>query len=325
MTAELLEERLRNLAVQTPDAGRVSARILAARANPSGPPMPRIALGAVAFVVLAALIAYFVPAADTAVADVPFAGEMLRDAGLVGARDRITMVNATSTSAGYTLKLAGAYADSSRTVLLLNSNPPSLPGFGNAVQLTDQFGRSYAYQGGVEDMRTGEETMQFEPLAWPDAITGARITLHVTSLQPPDATGIGPAVAGSWTLRASLGIDVAKALPLPASASLGPAHFTFTSVSYSPATIEVDMTVSGVTDADLSRVVPGNSGKGSPALTVIMLDPSGQIINGTGGSGGGLNATNIRFFGFRQSGPGNYTLRVGYYGYGTFERLIAVP
>ena len=89
MTTELIEHRLRTLAVVTPDPGRVSAHVLAQgqRRRPRG--IWRIAVAPVAVLVLAALVIYFVPAVDTAVANVPFAGDLLRSAGLVGARDRI--------------------------------------------------------------------------------------------------------------------------------------------------------------------------------------------------------------------------------------------
>lgn len=322
MTTDMLEVRLENLAVESPDPGRVSARVLARAPRPRRRRWPRVALSTIAAIALVALVAYFVPAADTVVAKVPFAGDLLRDAGLVGAQDRITSVGSSATSSGYTLTLVGAYADSSRTVLLVRSNPPSLPYFG--AVLTDQFGRSYQYQGGTADMRNGDETMQFEPLAWPDAYTGARITLHVPALQPVYATGPGPSVPGSWTLPATLGVDVATALPAPEPANLGQAHFRFTSVTYTPATVEVDMEVTGVSSDYLGRIVP-DGGKGAPALTIDLTDPNGQVINGSAGSSGDLSATQVRFFGFRLGGGGDYVLRVTLAGDGSFERVLKIP
>jgi hypothetical protein len=323
MTTDLLEQRLENLAVETPDAGRVSARVLARAPLPRRRRGPRVALSLVATVVLLVLVAYFVPTADLAVAKVPIAGDWLRDAGLVGAHDRITMVGSRATSSGYTLTLVGAYADSTRTVLLVHSNPPSLPGSGFETVLRDQFGRSYQFQGSVTDTRTGDESMQFEPLAWPDAITGARITLQISSIDTVTATGPRTSVAGSWTLRATLGVDVAQALPLPEPASLGAANFRFTSVTYTPATVQVDMEVTGVSGDYLWRRIP-DGGKGTLALQIELIDPNGQVINGGGGSGD-PSATHIQFVAFRESGAGNYLLRVTLVGDGTFDRVLKIP
>src|SRR5712692_1907354 len=181
MTIGLLEERLQNLSVDTPDAGRVAALVLSRASRRRTRRLPR-ALGAgAATIALLVLVAYFVPAADLALANVPVAGEVLRYAGLVGAADRITAVGAVSTSSGYRLKLVAAYADSSRTVLLLNADPPIQPA--TSVTLTDQFGRTYQWQNGTSDSNTGAWVMQFEGPAWPDSVTGARLTLHFSQLQ----------------------------------------------------------------------------------------------------------------------------------------------
>ena len=53
MTVEMLEERLQKLAIDAPDAGRISARVLA-RQTRRRIRVPRLATGFVAFVVLAA-------------------------------------------------------------------------------------------------------------------------------------------------------------------------------------------------------------------------------------------------------------------------------
>ena len=239
-TVELLEQRLLELALESPDAARVSAKVLA------GPRrrrihVPRVASGLVGVVLLITLIAYFVPAADTAVASrVPWTGEIMQWAGLVGASDRITYVNAAATSSGYRLELQGAYADSTRTVLLMHAEP-AIAVASDAV-ITDQFARTYRISGSSSNLLTGDIVMQFEPLAWPDPITGARITLHVSQL----GTSSSDTVYGTWELTAALGVDVGKPLPLPAPADLGPAHFRFTSIVYTPATIEVDIEVTGV-------------------------------------------------------------------------------
>jgi hypothetical protein len=319
MTVELLEQRLEELAIETPDAGRVAAKVLSRRSR-RRVRIPRIATASVAFVVLAALVAYFVPAADTAIASrVPWTGEVLQWAGLVGASDRITYVNSTATSSGYRISLGGVYADSTRTMLLMHVDP-AIASTADPVVITDQFGRTYQFSGSSSNTLTGDIVMQFEPLAWPDSVTGARITLHVAHLETPSHA----TVSGSWDLTASLGVDVAKTVPVPAPADLGPAHFRFTSVTYTPATIEVDMEVTGVSGDELSQRIPDGL-KGFQALQVDLLDPSGQVIHGNGSPSGDQNPNHIHAFGWRTGGGGKYTVRVSYYGYGSFNRELVIP
>jgi hypothetical protein len=95
-------------------------------------------------------------------------------------------------------------------------------------------------------------------------------------------------------------------------------------VTYTPATIEVDIEVTGVSADYLWRRIP-DGGKGTLALQIELVDPNGQVINGNGGSGGDQSATQIRFFGFRESGAGSYLLRVTLVGDGTFERVLKIP
>jgi hypothetical protein len=320
MTTELLEHRLHDLVIETPDAGRVSARVLAHTAKRPSRRLPRLTAGAMATLALIALVAYFAPAADTALAGVPVAGDLLRQAGLVNAAGRITSVGAVSTSSGYRITLVGAYADSTRTVLLINCDPPALL---TSVDLRDQFGRSYFYQGGVTDGRTGNIAIQFDPLAWPDAVTGARITVHVSSIETTDIASRSQ-IAGSWTLPATLGVDQTTSLPLSGTASLGPLQVRFSSVGYTPATVTVDLEITGVTPDELNRRIP-DGGKGTPAFTIDLIDPNGNVINGEWWLGNDGNVERLHFLGFRLTGGGSYVLRISYIGHGEFERTLTIP
>lgn len=320
MTTDLLEKRLHELEVSTPDAGRVSSRALAKPSRQSRRAVPRFALGAVACVALAALIAYFAPAADTAVAGVPIAGDALRDAGLIGAQDRITSVGSTSSSSGYKVTLVAAYADSTRTVLFLKSDPAAIT-FGPTNGLTDQFGRSYNPANGSGNLLTGESVLQFQPFAWPISITGARITLQLSEVE----TGLNAttAVKGSWTLHATLGLEEGTALALPQPATLGRAHFAFTSISYTPASIAVDINITGVTFDDLNRRLPDGL-KGTPAFQIDLLDPSGANITGASEMNDDwLGVIHLHALGYRTGGTGAYTVRVGYLGE-SFERTLLI-
>jgi hypothetical protein len=137
---------------------------------------------------------------------------------------------------------------------------------------------------------------------------------------PPENT-----TSGTWELTATVSVDVSTSLPVPASGDLGPAHFRFTAAKYTPATVEVDGEVTGVSPDDLGRMVPGNGGKEGPALQIFILDPNGNVINGTGATEGDLGATSFRVQGFRTTGPGRYIVRVSYYGYGSFDRTLTIP
>ncbi|HVC78776.1 MAG TPA: hypothetical protein VND96_19880 [Candidatus Micrarchaeaceae archaeon] len=332
MALETLEQRLTDLSFDTPDAGRISARVLSLVQKPRRRAFPRwLALG-VATLLVAGGVLYFVPAADAGLADAPIAGDLLRDAGLTGAGTQVTSVGAVASSSGFRLQLIGAYADSTRTVLLLRANPAvqwlGVPG--NDIQLTDQFGRSYNWQSGQTDSRTGQAIVQFEALAWPDALTGARITVKVAAVERaclanafcssplPD----GPVVKGSWVLPATLGVDEGTALALPAAAQLGAARFQFTSVRSSTATIGIDIQVTGVTFDDLGQMIP-DGGKGTAVFTIDLFSPTGDVANTSFSMGEGLQGPIIQFLAYR-SGPGEYRLHISYRG-SSVDRILTVP
>jgi hypothetical protein len=333
MSIDLLEQRLEHLSFETPDAGRVTARVLSHAAGRRGR-WPRAAALGVANIALLLLVGYFVPSADAVFADAPIAGDLLRDAGLVGAANRVTAVGAVSTSSGFRVELVGAYADSTRTVLLLHASPAIVFG-GAGPELTDQFGRSYHLESAVSNGLTGDIAATYESLGWPDAITGARITLRMTSVEPipcvtppsgdPAQTICKPVqpVAGTWTLRATLGMDEGSALALPAPVQLGPATYRFTSVRSSSATIEVDLTVTGVTAADLQRRIP-DQGKGTAVFDIALLGPAGDVVTNLYELGENDQGVRIRIVGNRFT-PGDYRLRVSYLGSGEFERVLHVP
>jgi len=336
MSIDLLEKRLENLSVETPDAGRVTAHVLAHAAERSHRRRwPRIAaLGATSIAFLL-LVVYFVPVADMALADTPIAGDLLRDAGLVGAANRVTSLGAVATSSGYRVDLFGAYADSSRTVLLLHASP-MIFWAGLGPELKDQFGRSYHMQSAESNALTGTLILTYEPLAWPDSATGARISLAFTSVEPltcvfspsgdpaQDSCKMGQPVAGSWMLRAAVAVDQATTLPLPSPAQLGPGTYRFTSARSSAATIEVDLTVTGVTEADLERRIPDGF-KGTAVFDIALLGPAGDVVTTFYQSAeDAQGAVNVRIVGFRLA-PGAYRVRVSYLGSGEFERVLHVP
>ena len=321
MTTEALEQRLRHLTVAAPDAGRITARVLSAVPPSRSNRTLRIAVAPAVLAALTALVVYFVPAAGIAVAEVPLAGDLLRDAGLLAVHDRITSVGSSSSSSGYTVTLVGAYADSTRTVLLVNCRPAAVT-LGPDATLTDQFGRTYNAMNGTGDSLSGENVLEFEPLAWPISITGARITLHMSTIET-SAAATGE-VSGSWTLTGTLGLDESAALAPPGAATLGDAHFTFKSVTYTPASIEIQLDETGVSFEQLGRIVPDGL-KGRPAFEMNVFDPSGaNITGGASMSDDFLGVVHIKVVAFRVGGRGDYTLRITYSGE-SFERVLTIP
>jgi hypothetical protein len=338
-TSDALERRLTDLEVEVPDAGRVSARVLSQARKPQRRQLPRVLGLGVATLLIVSAFLYFVPAADAVLADAPVAGDLLRDAGLVGAGNRVTAVGAVSESSGVRLELVGAYADSTRTVLLIRAHPAIHP-LGSKifdVTLTDQFGRSSFNGSGTSNSMTGDVVATFDALAWPDAITGARITLKVAGVTLACASAAfcnesfsGTYVTGSWTLPAIIGVDEGTVLALPAAGQLGSANFRFTSVIATPATIAVDIEVSGMSMMELGKTVDQSKGKGGPALSVDLIGPDGASYNILGGGGGdvseGLGSVRLHFWWPRDaSSAGDYHLHVAYVGLGEFDRVVHIP
>jgi hypothetical protein len=267
-TLEEIDERLRSLPetlVLDPEdvramAGIVELRFATKRAANTKAASRRglMRLGAVgaaiAVVVLVNLVAaYYAPTYSRALADAPGIGgpssKILAAFGL-SAGD-VTSVNDTATSSGHTLRLTAGYADGLRTVLFvsidgkgLEGNPkgygmnPGDYGLSNYT-LTDQFGHTYTADG------VGGPTMiPFTPLAWPASSVGARLTLHVTSIDAMWLRGAGD-VQGDWTLHATLVAEPAHTLDLPAAVHTAQANYTFTSIRSSANTLIIRWTVDG--------------------------------------------------------------------------------
>ena len=318
MTTDLLEDRLQNLAAGAPDAGRVTDRVLAATPLRRRPVWPRLSRSAVATVVLIVLVLYFVPAAGTVVARIPIAGAAF------GANAHVTVVGSSSTSSGYTLTLTGAFADSARTVIYLHSSP-AIALLGADTVITDQFGRSYHSANSSSDALRGDLIAQFEALAWPDQLTGARIALTVSEVQVGvDRVDI---VRGVWRMTATLGVDEGTSLAPPQPVTIAGARFTFTSISYTPETIAVDIDMSGPTSEDTARMMPPDASnpKGTPVLNFDMLAPDGTPTGGSVEIDDGLfGMSHVHMLVDRGNVSGGlYTIRITYMGQ-SVERTVAV-
>ncbi len=304
MTTNPLEERLQNLAAEAPDAGRVTDRVLAAAPHRRRPVWPRLSLSAVATAVLIVLVLYFVPASGTVVARIPIAGQAF------GANSHVTVVGSSSTSSGYTLTLTGAFADSARTVLYVHSSP-AIAFLGMDTVITDQFGRSYHSANSSSNTATGDLVAQFDALAWPDQLTGARIALNVSTVQ----LGVDnrDTVRGAWHMTAILGVDEGTSVVPPQPATIAGARFTFTSVTYTPETIAIEMPPD-----------PSNP-KGMPVLSFDVLAPDGAQAGGSSEIDDGVfGVSYVHILSDRVDvGGGLYTIRITYVGQ-SVERTVAV-
>jgi len=255
----------------------------AVKSHSPRPPLVRlgvVAVTIVALILLNIVAAYFAPTYSRALADAPGiggpSGRILAGFGLNSGE--VTAINDSATSSGHTLRLAAGYADGLRTVLFisvdgkgLDGNPkgfgmnPGDYGLGNFT-LTDQFGHTYLPSGvGTPNW------IPFTALAWPASRVGARLTLHVTSIDALWLRGSAE-INGDWNLHATLVAEPAHALALPAPVHTAQADYTFTMVRSSTTTLIIHWTVTGtVLDEEIKlrpTNVPGTTQE--PPYQVLM-------------------------------------------------------
>lgn len=276
-----LEQRIRELRIPTPPALVPAAIAAAARpsavAGRASGPSPRphaarrwVALGAgliAALLITNAVGTYFVPRYSQALANAPFlgaaSGPILRSVGLSGSS--LTELSGSTTSNGHTLHLVSGYADTVRTVVFVQVDgrpleAPSKTSHGYYLDgtLTDQFGHTYhQVNGGAQGAASS-----FEPLVWPAAATGARLTLHVNALLP---TGFGDStVKGDWSLNFTLTQQPGRLLDPPAPLQVGDTTYTFTRMQVSGDLFELHWSISGGALTRMHALVDGYYGKNPP-------------------------------------------------------------
>jgi hypothetical protein len=306
---------------------------------------------AVAAVTLTAFIggnfaaAYYSPRYGAALAQAPLLGAVsdpvLRAAGLTP--ESLLPLESSATSSGHTIRLVGGYSDPTRTVLILevDGQAPSLPSKASRTYyidgyLTDQFGHMYQQASGPEQ----GVASRFEPLVWPASSLGARLTLHVSQLRPNWKTGT--AIAGAWTLHATLTQRPGHALPIPAPIAESGMVYTFTSLRSSSRALEVKWSARGPAVDRIREVFPSalNASQGaarsqaSDELRTLdeeylwphLLDAAGRPLPltnfgfnfGLPGSSGAAQGELDVFL----PGPGLYRIS---FGTGTVSRVVEVP
>jgi hypothetical protein len=191
--------------------------------------------------------AYFAPRYGQALADAPFVGgvaaPVLRYSGLDASE--ITKLNVSATSAGHTIKLVGGYADTERTVLLMefDGKPHQVPSKSNhdpccfaEGTLTDQFALQYQRVNSFDN-----QTATFEPVRGPASRVGARLTLHITTLH----TNGPETVSGDWWLTVTLFQQAGKVLATPGPVTVNGITYTIKSVRLSGTQVNIQFYLSG--------------------------------------------------------------------------------
>lgn len=348
---EEIDERLRGLPetlVLDSEDSRTMARIVELRV-PAKPEVKTkvvrralVRLGAVAMTVAIVILvnmvaAYYAPTYSRALADAPGIGgpssKILAAFGLNA--DDVTAINDSANSSGHTLRLAAGYADGLRTVLFMSVDGKGLEGnpkgFGmnpgdyglGSFALTDQFGHTYVPNGvGTPNM------IPFTPLAWPASSVGARLALHVTSIEALWLGGTGE-VQGDWTLHATLVASPAHALPLPGPVRTPQASYTFTSIRSTATTLSIRWTVDGPILDEVTKLRATNRDEEMQLEREYfwpqVLDASGRQVQL---SDWGITFTTpatgeITVF---IPGPGRYRIQLGdALSAGDLQRWIVVP
>jgi hypothetical protein len=243
---------------------------------------------------------------------------VLRFSGLDGSQ--ITHLDVSASSSGHTIKVVGAFADTDRTVLLLevDGKPHGLPMKDAACcyaegTLVDQFALEYQHIYSADAM-----AMTFAPLAGPASRLGARLKLHITRL-----LGLSPefpAASGDWSLNVTLIQQAGKVLANPAPMTANGITYTVKSVHLSGRQLHIDFSLSGPPVDAQRRLAyettsPQVSGDNSFAVQFVnprLLGPhgnpsypyeSGFTLPRDGPISGGMTAV--------VDGPGHYTVTFG--------------
>ena len=329
-TTEQLAEQLRELKLEHPQPGAITARVLAAAARPA--PRWRLSRMAIAVaILLAALpgtwgVLYFSPATAAALADASgsggFSSEILDHFGL-GTGSLVTAQNSSATSSGYTVQLVGVYADSIRTVVLFKTTPPAFTS--SIMRLTDQFGTEYHMRGGEGNLNTGDQAFEFEPASALTSVTGMRFTLTIDRLTPDQRTIPRPReVSGAWILK---GVELPRAgtkLVTPAQGSLGDGTVTFVEARYSGRVVLIRADVRGVS-LEGNVGVEGPKNKPVPRFRVELtpVDGGRAAVGGGGWSSSSGSPAHVEAL-FYSVDPGTYKLNFVLAGAGTLTRTLVV-
>lgn len=290
---------------------------------------------AVAVLVLGNLVAArALPGYALALADAPVIGgistPLLQLAGL--APSQVSPAGSTATVDGQTIKVLGGFADTARTVVIVQvdgrNSPPSktAAGYDVLASLTDQYGHRYSQTVAGQDL-------WFQPLVGPATKGPVHLTLHVTQLNMWSASSPGrPSTQSEFTGNWVLGLTVMQqpdvAPPLPSPVTVNGTTYAVTSIKISGTEVSVNWRASGGSEiAQLYKLdyQPGGPdvAPGSPEQMISMRYFMPAILNPDGSYAGPTGNSNNSGFGiisptlitgriqYVLQGPGRYLIAMG--------------
>jgi hypothetical protein len=298
---------------------------------------------AVAVVLLGAIVAGsgMGPALANSSLISPVVAGLLRIMGLSPSQDRVTPLAVSATSAGQTISVLAGYADSTRTVTVLQVSPSGAEPV--APTLTDGSGSALP-SASVAPGPQGHMILSFGPLGHPSPGPNS-LTLRIDTLRDfaagKGAGGAVKQVSGEWVLHFSLPYEN-DALPTPPPGQLGRVTVTFTFVAASSTSVHVRFVTAGATLNDLfdlpsiqpscdagGRCAAPPPPGGAPFL-YQLLDPTGRpvgdMVNGNPSGKGEGQEGSVRVEWetlYARGAPGTYHLVMTWNG-NRLERDIQV-
>ena len=265
----------------------------------AGRPLGWISAALVALVLGNLIAARIVPGYAMQLANAPaigpISGPLLQLAGL--APSQLTPASSSATVDGQTITVVGGFADTSRTVVVIQvdgrNSPPSKAAAQYYVQatLTDQYGHSYSERYGGED----NQDLVFQPLVGPAMHGPVRLTLHVTLLIIDSAPSPGhpssqSRFAGNWILGLTVTQHSAVTATIPAPVTVAGITYAVTSITISGTDVTVNWRASG--GGPIAQLWSLTRGPGSPAAAASNLQFE-YLYPAIEPAGGSLASTNL--------------------------------
>ena len=325
-----------------PEAAEIGPRVIqlfgqgdSGRAVRRGRWPRRLALAAVVLLLVVGALAAL-PSTRQALADAPivgpFAADLLRLAGLPSVGPRISHLDVKAVSSDHTVSLVGAYADNSRTVVIVHVDPARMPEL--PVTLTDDKGVSLT-EPVISPTEKGDVVLTFGAIPNPSP-NGNPLTLDIEELGPiltvsGPVTGDYGRVEGQWILHFTIKVDAQAAIPPLAPGQLGQVKVSFQETVVGT-DVQVSAHLTGATIGQLEDMASddaaakGATGQPGPgAFQMSLLDGSGRLVKPVRLAirNGGTRQDFVADFVWSVPGPGTYRLSLAWKGH-QLDRSITV-
>ena len=321
-----LPERLRRFRLGLPDSQTVSNRALARLHNvgrPAGRRHWRDVAVACGLVLCGGItFAYFSPRFDAALAAAPVVGTDIQNAleavGLSADDPRVVHAAAVSASNGVAVRAVDFYADSSRTVVVINVDSGSRP-TADVLHLSDQFGNIYRFRGSVSNSDTHDSTLEFDSLGGPALQLGGRLILRIDALESPS----GRRVYGDWRLSGVVVAEGAHRVAPEENITIGSSTVTWSMDRNAPRFFTSHVRIGQMTLADATSVVGRtDTDKGHPAASITLRRPDGTPAPQVLGSGRDTSAGVVFDSTWRIGDGGTYLFAVEVNGHVARRALV---